>query len=321
MNFFLGEITNIASVSLVFGFIYGIMALGVFITFRILDFPDLTVDGSFPLGAAIMALFIINGLNLFTGLIIVFMGGVLAGLVTALIHNYIKVPGLLAGIITMIMLYSINLRILGRSNVQFLKGDVTVLVRIDSLFSFMPREWLYVIFFMVTAAGVMLLLNFFFHTNLGLLMRAMGNNIQMIYNQGVDPRILKMIGLGLSNGIVALSGAWAAQYLKLADIGLGQGIIIAGLVSVMIGEVMIPSRRIWVITLRVLAGSIIYQLLMYLGQKYGRFVGLQTNDLKLITGLLVVVVLIISRVKTIRSARATLPKDITPGKKIPEVKG
>ena len=253
---------------LVEGLIYGIMVLGVFITFRVLDFPDLTVDGSFPLGAALMAQCILLDVNLWLGLLLAFVGGVIAGMVTALIHNRLKVPNLLAGILTMTMLYSINIRILGnRANVPVLQHE-TILTKVSAqLAGIIPDEYILLVFFVVVAIVIKVLIDMFFRTDLGMTMGAMGNNEQMVISQGVDPKTLKTIGVGLSNGLVAVSGAFAAQYLGFADVGLGQGIIISGLASVMIGEFLImKSNRIGVLTLCALLGSILFHAVMYLGQ-------------------------------------------------------
>jgi putative ABC transport system permease protein len=247
------------------GCIYGIMALGVFITFRVLDFPDLTVDGTFPLGAAIMAAFLLHGYNLYFALFLAFIGGTLAGMLTAVMHNELKIPNLLAGILTMILLYSVNLRILGTSNVSLLNVQ-TILTGVvgilNPLFGF-SREISYMIFFIVVIFGIKLCLDGFFRTDLGITLGALGNNQQMIVSQGVNPKLLKVIGVGLSNGLVAVAGAFAAQYQNFADIGLGQGIIIAGLASVMIGEFLIKSNKIFWLTLNVVLGSIIFTAVMY----------------------------------------------------------
>lgn len=226
------------------GLIYGIMVLGVFISFRILDFPDLTVDGSFPLGAALMAQCIMMGVNLWVALLVAFAGGVIAGVVTSLIHNHLKVPNLLAGILTMTMLYSVNIRVLGnRANVPLLNQETILSLVTERLAGIIPDEYILLVFFAVVTLAIKLLLDLFFRTDLGLTIGAMGNNEQMVISQGVNPQTLKSIGLGLSNGLVALSGAFAAQYLGFADVGLGQGIIISGLASVMIGEFLIMKSN------------------------------------------------------------------------------
>jgi putative ABC transport system permease protein len=289
---------------LVEGLIYGIMVLGVFITFRVLDFPDLTVDGSFPLGAALMVQGILLGMNGWLALLIAFIGGVLAGVVTALIHNHLKVPNLLAGILTMTMLYSINIRILGnRANVPVI-DQKTLLTDVSSRFSgVIPDEYILLAFFVVVALGIKLLVDLFFHTDLGMTIGAMGNNEQMVVSQGINPKALKTIGLGLSNGLVAVSGAFAAQYLGFADVGLGQGIIISGLASVMIGEFLImKSNRIGVLTFCALAGSILFHAVMYVGRYYGYVIQMTPNDLNLIKGLLIIILLVLTQSRKLNMA-------------------
>lgn len=289
---------------LVEGLIYGIMVLGVFITFRVLDFPDLTVDGSFPLGAALMVQGILLGMNGWLALLIAFIGGVIAGVVTALIHNHLKVPNLLAGILTMTMLYSINIRILGnRANVPVLDQETLLSDVSTRLSGVVPDEYVMLLFFVVVAMVIKLLVDQFFRTDLGMTIGAMGNNEQMIISQGINPKTLKTIGLGLSNGLVAVSGAFAAQYLGFADVGLGQGIIISGLASVMIGEFLImKSNRIGVLTLCALAGSILFHAVMYVGRYYGYVIDMTPNDLNLIKGLLIIVLLIITQARKFNMA-------------------
>lgn len=284
---------------LVEGLIYGIMVLGVFITFRVLDFPDLTVDGSFPLGAALMVQCILLGINGWLALLIAFIGGVIAGIITALIHNHLRVPNLLAGILTMTMLYSINIRIMGnRANVPVLNHE-TLLSQVSSRFSgIIPDEYILLVFFLVVVLIVKALIDLFFHTDLGMTIGAMGNNEQMVISQGINPKTLKTIGVGLSNGLVALSGAFAAQYLGFSDVGLGQGIIISGLASVMIGEFLVmKSNRIGVLTLCALTGSILFHAVMYLGRYYGYVINMTPNDLNLIKGLLITALLVLTQSK------------------------
>ena len=280
------------------GLLYGTMALGVFITFRVLDFPDLTVDGSFPLGAAVAATLITRGVSPWVSLLVAFAAGVAAGCVTATIHNKLKVPNLLAGILTMTMLWSINIRVLGnRANLPLIR-QATVLTQVRSIFGEdFSRAWSMLIVFLVVAVVVKLLLDLFFRTDLGLTLGAMGNNPQMVTTQAVNIEYLKLIGVGLSNGLVGLSGAFAAQYQGFADVSLGQGIIIAGLASVMIGEFVLTSNRIGVLTLRVILGSILFRGLMYLGRYYGYYIKLTPNDLKLITGLLIILSLVITQLR------------------------
>jgi putative ABC transport system permease protein len=283
------------------GLIYSIMALGVFFTFRILDFPDLTVDGSFPMGAVIMAMSIKSGISLPIGLLLSLTGGILAGFVTAAIHNYLKVPHLLAGILTMTMLYSINIRILGgKANLPLLRVE-TIMTKVSNLTQdYIPEEVAYLVFFVVVVLIIKSLMDIFFHTDMGLVFGALGNNQQMVITQGVNPAVMKLIGVGLSNGLVALSGAFAAQYQGFADINLGQGIVVSGLASVMLGEFLLKSEKISILTLRVVLGAILYKAIMYLGRYYGYYVNLTPNDLKLLSGVLIIVSLIITNYKTIR---------------------
>jgi len=290
------------------GLIYGIMVLGVFITFRIMNFPDLTVDGSFPLGAVIMASLIAHGTNLWLALLLSFVGGIIAGTVTAIIHNKLKVPGLLAGILTMTMLYSVNIRVLGnRANLPLIR-QATIITKVTSITTgIMPEEYTILIFFITVTIIIMVLLNLFFHTDLGLTMGALGCNEQMVIAQGVNPELLKIIGIGLSNGLVTISGAFAAQYQGFADVGMGQGIIVSGLASVMLGEFLIKSNRIGLLTLRAILGSILFKAIMYAGRYYGYYINMTPNDLKLITGLLIILSLILTKFKNIKKRRQVNP--------------
>lgn len=284
------------------GLIYGIMVLGVFISFRVLDFPDLTVDGSFPLGAALMVQCLLSGMNGWLALLIAFAGGLLAGMVTALIHNHLRVPNLLAGILTMTMLYSVNIRILGnRANVPVLNHPTILTQVTEKLTGIIPDEYILLVFFLIVALAVKILLDLFFRTDLGMTLGAMGNNEQMVISQGVNPKTLKTIGVGLSNGLVAVSGAFAAQYLGFADVGLGQGIIVSGLASVMIGEFLVmKSNRIGVLTLCALAGSICFYAVMYVGRFYGYLIHMTPSDLNLIKGVLIIVLLIATQAKKLK---------------------
>ncbi|WP_419660293.1 putative ABC transporter, permease protein [Desulfosarcina variabilis str. Montpellier] len=288
------------------GLIYAIMALGVFFTFRILDFPDLTVDGSFPMGAVIMAASLSGGIDPVTGLLLAFTGGLLAGFVTATIHNQLKVPHLLAGILTMTMLYSVNIRILdNRANLPLLRMD-TILTQVTAATrGVIPADWTSLIFFLLVVLLIKFGLDLFFHTDMGLVFGALGNNEQMVRVQGVNPATLKLIGVGLSNGLVALSGAFAAQYQGFADVNLGQGIVVSGLASVMLGEFIIKSNRIGLLTLRVILGAILFKAIMYLGRFYGYTINMTPNDLKLIAGILIIASLAITNYRRIRGKGGT----------------
>ena len=297
---------------LVEGLLYGIVALGVFITFRMLNFPDLSVDGTFPLGAAIMAIAVTNGVPLPLALLAAFAGGLVAGAVTATIHNKLKVPHLLAGILTMTMLWSINIRVLaGRANLPLLRQRTILSAVTEAFDPLLVEPWSVLLFFVCVSLAIKSLLDLFFHTDLGLTLGAMGDNQQMVISQGVNPEWLKVIGVSLSNAIVATGGAFAAQFQGFADVNMGQGIVIAGLASVMIGEFLLRSNRIGVLTLRVLLGSIVFRGIMFLGRYYGYYINLTPNDLRLITGLLVVAALVVSRYRAARGEHARLRRSLS----------
>lgn len=276
------------------GLIFSIMTLGILISYRILDLADLTCDGSVAAGAATGAMCIIAGWGIVLSMIASFVVGVLCGLCTAAIHNKLRIPGLLAGILTMTMLYSINLRILGN------KANVP-LVRVNTLYRVFPRVFSFLPPSFATLLGTLILvfilaavLVAFFKTDLGTSLGALGSNEQVIVSLGMDPAVLKYIGLGLSNGLFALSGAMLAQYQGFADANLGQGMAVQGLAAIMLGEFLFKTNRIELITLRVALGSIAYKALMFLGRKYGHIVGITPNDFKLLTGLLVIISMLIA---------------------------
>jgi putative ABC transport system permease protein len=276
---------------LVEGLIYGIMVMGVFISFRVLNFADMTVDGSFPMGAAIMGVMLTRQFPLPAAVVLAFAGGALAGLVTSLIHTRLKIPDLLSGILTMTMLYSVNLRIMSnRANLS--------LLRVTTLFSRL-REWAgpwgLVIFCLLAILIIKTALDLFFHTDYGLSLGAMGANPQLVISQGMNPDMLKISGICLSNGLVAVAGSFAAMYQGFADVSLGTGMIVSGLASLMIGEFLIPSNRIMLQTFRVILGSILYRGLMYFARNYGDYIHMTANDLKLMTGLLIILCIIISK--------------------------
>ena len=287
------------------GLIYAMMVLGVFMTFRILDFPDMTVDGSFATGACVVAMFIVNGSDLYLGLVVAIIAGIAAGVFTALLHTLLKIPNLLAGIITMTMLYSINTRITNGSSFVPLPNNKydTAVTNADSAISgffgsfgveISPSISI-LIFFLLLLIYIKILIDIFFRTDLGISLGALGSNEQMILSQGMNPDVLKVLGVGMSNGLVALSGAMYAQFTGSASVQSGQGIIVVGLAAVMIGEFLIRSNKIWLITLGVIIGSIIYKAIIYFGLKYGYDIGLGPNDLKLISGILIILIIVASK--------------------------
>lgn len=282
------------------GLIYGIMVLGVFITFRILHFPDLTVDGSFPLGGAVLSSMILAGHPPLLAMLVAFLAGALAGMVTAEIHNRLGVPNLLAGILTMTMLYSINLRIIGKANISLPARSTTTLLTqaqdfLRSLFPGLPQEWALLVYFIFITLLIKFLLDIFFRTDLGLIIGALGTNEQMVIAQGANPKTLKIIGVALSNGLVSVSGAFATQFQGFADIGMGTGRVVDGLAAVMIGEFFLSSNKITVLTFRVLIGSILFRGLYFVCRRYGYLIGMNASDLKLITGILIIICLLVSR--------------------------
>ena len=274
------------------GLVFGIMVLGVFSTFRVLNFCDMTVDGSFPLGGAVAAMLLLKGANPALTLTAVFASGVIAGLVTTFIYTKFKIPDLLAGILTMTMLYSVNLRIMGRANVSLL--DVPTMFS-GRLALSLPGDWGGVVAILIFAVIIKAALDLFYHTDMGLTMGALGSNPQMVISQGVNPTILRGIGICMANGFAALSGAFYAMYQGFADVGSGSGVVVSGLASLMLGEFIIKSNKIGFQTLRVILGSVVYRALMYLARNYGYAVGMQTDDLKLITGILIILCLALSR--------------------------
>lgn len=277
------------------GFAYGLMVLGVYLTFRVLDFPDLTVDGSLPLGAAVSAVAITRGVNPYLSLLLAMAAGFIAGMVTGILNTKFKILHLLASILTMIALYSINIRVMGRPNMTLL-GKPTIL---DPLYNMglSPSAAAPLLFGIVSAAAVGFLI-WFLHTGFGLAMLATGDNTQMITSQGVNTHRIIILGVGLSNAFVALSGGMICQNQGAADVNMGVGTIVAGLASVIIGETVFGSRSVTGAVVAALAGSVVYRLAiaLALGLKLGRF-SFTPSDLNLITAILVVAALTLPQVR------------------------
>ncbi len=277
------------------GFVYGIMVIGVYLTFRILDFPDLTVDGSLPLGASISAVAITSGVDPYLSLLMALAGGFLAGVVTAVLNTKFKILHLLASILTMIALYSINIRIMSGPNVALL-GTETVF---DSVTRFgVPAHLAGLIIFGSFAVLVVCLIVWFLGTEIGQAILATGDNPQMITSLGVNTHAIIILGVGISNALVALSGALVAQNQGAADVGMGIGTIVAGLASVIIGETVFGCRTIARAFIAALLGSIVYRLAiaLALGLEIGGF-KFNPSDLNLITAVLVIVALIAPNLK------------------------
>jgi putative ABC transport system permease protein len=271
------------------GLVFGLVALGVFLSFRVLQFPDLTVDGSFPLGAAVAATLIVSGWNPYLATAIAALAGALAGLVTAWLNVRLKILHLLASILTMIALYSINLRIMGRPNVALL-GDETVLTPLEALP--LRSYWLAPILFLVVIIAAKLLVDRFLASEIGLAIRATGANPRLSRALGISTGRLILGGMALSNALVALAGALFAQSQGSADISMGVGVIVVGLAAVILGEAIVPGRGIALATLGCVLGSILYRLAVAFALN-ADVLGLQAQDLNLLTAILVALAMVL----------------------------
>lgn len=273
------------------GLLWAIMALGVFLTFRVLDIADLSVEGTFPLGAAVAATLIDAGHSVWFAMLIALIAGCIGGTVTALLTTKLKIPALLSGILTMIGLYSVNLMIMGKANVPLLRAE-TVFTLTEDLFGVSSVvATLIVGLIATTVVGV--IMYWFFGTVLGTAIRATGCNPQMSRAQGINTNVMVILGLLISNGLVALSGALVAQSNGFADVGMGTGTIVIGLASVIIGEVLFGTRSFknWLIS--VVLGSVVYRAVIAIVLE----LGMPPNDLKLFTAVLVAIALSLPLIK------------------------
>jgi putative ABC transport system permease protein len=282
---------------LIEGLVYGIMALGVFISFRVLDFADLTAEGAFPFGSVVGGSLLAAGRPVCLALLAGFAAGALAGAITSAIHHGFRVPALLAGIVTTTGLYSINLRVLGERPNLPLIGDLNPVMRGSEswLGGSADPAWASFAAFALGSLALVALFDLFFHTELGLSLGALGDNETSVVSAGINPVALRTLGVALANGLVGLSGVLAASYQGFADVNFGQGVIAAGLASVMLGELVLRSSRIGGQLLRVLLGSILFRAIMFAGRSWGYLAGITPNDLKLLTAVLVVAALALSR--------------------------
>ena len=272
------------------GLMYAIMVLGVYLTFRILNYADLSVDGSFTLGAAITAILIFSGYDPWLTVIIAFIGGALAGVFTGVLHTKFNITPLLSGILTMTALYSINLRVMGKANISLLNTDT-----IFTDFAKIPYMERYgaLVLSLLTVIILGFVIHRFLLTEIGLALRATGDNELMIRSQGINTDLMKILGLALSNGLVAFSGSYLAQKQLFADVGMGIGMIIAGLASVIIGEVLIGTSSIGRVIIAVICGAIFYRIIIAVVLQ----LGLEATDLKLITALIVIIALVSPSIK------------------------
>ena len=272
------------------GFIYGILALGVYITYKILDFPDLTVDGSFPLGGAVGAALITKGMSPFLALLLAFLAGALAGMLTGLIHVKGKVRDLLAGIIMMTALWTVNLRIAGTANVPlFSQKTIFKNDLIDRMFPGTFRNYATLALIFVIAVGAKLLLDLYLGTKSGFLLRAAGDNDKLVTSLAKDAGNVKIIGLAIANGLVALAGCVFCQEERVFEISMGTGAMVIGLASVIIGTSLFRKLSFLKTTTTVFFGAVIYKLCVGIAIK-----NFEPRDMKLITAVLFLVILMIS---------------------------
>ena len=262
--------------------IFAIMVLGVYISFRILNFPDMTVDGTFPLGAAISAKLLTLGVNPYLTLLVALVAGAAAGVVTGLIHVKLKVKDLLAGILVMTALYSINLRVMGKSNIPLFEED--------NIFN---TEYSMMITIVVLILISKFILDYLLKTKFGFALKALGDNENLIVSLGLNEEKYKIYGLMIANAFVAFSGAVLAQYQGFADVGMGTGIIVIGLASIIIGDTLFGKRRKLAGTTIVIIGSILYRGVIAVTLS----MGMDASDLKLITSVIVIVILWIQKQK------------------------
>ena len=287
------------------GLILSLLALGVFISFRIFDFPDITAEGSITLGGAVTAVLIVAGVDPLTATVAAFFAGVLAGTTTGVLHTRFKINGLLAGILVMTALYSVNLHIMGKSNVPLLEERTLASIAESAALSVLGSPTLHLLGWEVTArdAAVLVLafliavlvagaLYVFFRTNIGTAMQAAGDNPQMIRALGVNVDNMIVLGLALSNGLIAVSGGLLTQYQGFADVQMGIGMVVWGLASIIIGEALVGVRALGFIITGAIMGSVLFRLIVALALRGG----LNPNDLKLVTAVFVFLALVLPSV-------------------------
>lgn len=276
------------------GLVFAFVAIGVYLAFRVLDFPDLTVDGSFPLGAAVTGVLILAGMNAWLAAAIAMVAGAAAGLVTATLNVRFKILNLLASILTMIALFSVNLRVMGRPNIALINQDTML----TPFFGHgIPEYYVRPLFLFVLVAISVFVVWRFLESDMGLAMRATGANPRMARAQGVRTDRQIYLGMALSNALVALGGSLFAQTNGFADVTSGVGTIVVGLAAVIIGETLLRSRFILVILIGCVLGSIIYRIAIQLALSNGDVIGLQASDLNIATALLVTFALILPRLR------------------------
>jgi putative ABC transport system permease protein len=280
------------------GLAFAASALGVFITFRVLAFPDLTVDGSFPLGASVSAILLTWGWDAWTSLLVAALAGAVAGAITSLLNSKLGINGLLSGILVSIGLWTVNLRVMeDKANLPLLTVD-TVLTPVRPYIADPNLRGVAV--FGVVGVLLMLLLYWLLHTDLGLAVRATGENEKMVRAQGIDADAMRLTGLALANALVAFSGGLVAQFQGFADVGMGLGMIVAGLAAVIIGETLVRPRGVGMTLVAVAAGSVAYRGVI----AAALFIGLGPTDMRLVTSLIVIVALAVPRLRALMMPRS-----------------
>lgn len=273
------------------GMIYAVMALGMYITYKILDFPDMTVDGSFPLGASLSAVLISQGMNPYLTLLLSFAAGLVAGTITGLIHVKLKVRDILASIIMMTALYSVNLRIAGKANLPIYNCDNIYNNRVmDRLFGGVLAPYKNMIIIAVIVLLVKCVLDWYLKTKSGYLLKAVGDNETLVTSMGIDKGKIKILGLAIANGLVSLSGSMFAQQQRFFDASMGVGTAVIGLASVIIGTALFGQISAFGFSISVILGSILYKGCVAAAIR----IGLQSTDLKLVTAVLFLLILVLS---------------------------
>jgi putative ABC transport system permease protein len=275
------------------GLIFALVALGVYISFRLLRFPDLTVDGSFPLGGAVCAVMIAGGHNPYFSTVVATLAGAAAGFVTGWLNVRLKIMDLLASILMMIALYSVNLRVMGGPNVPLI-NDATLFTLLQP--AGVPDFWFRPMLLLVIVVIAKFATDWFFSTERGLAIRSTGSNSRMARAQGINTGAMVLLGMATSNGFVGLAGALYAQTQGGADASMGIGTIVVGLAAVIVGEAILPSRRVVWATLAVIVGAIVYRFFIALALN-SDFIGLKAQDLNLVTAMLVTIALVIPNIK------------------------
>ena len=275
------------------GIIWGIMGLGLYLTYRVLNYADLTVDGSLTLGGAISAVYVAAGVQPIVAILLATFGGMMAGLVTGFLHTKLRIPDLLAGILTQFALYTVNLRIMGKANFGLLNQE-TIFSQIKDLG--VPSKWAGLLIGLVFVVVLIILVYCFFGTEIGCALRATGNNPDMVKAMGGNTKVYIMLGLIVGNGLVAMSGGLLAQYQGYADINMGVGTIVIGLASIMIGEVLFSKRTYFHRLAGVVIGSVVYRIIIAIVLRISMnsdfVIKITADDMKLITAIIVIIALI-----------------------------